>query len=380
MKRMSLESRRPVFFVLLIMALTAFGLSSAGCGDGSLTSSIGQEADAGNNSAVDAEPDTSPDTGQPDVGEPDTGEPDTGEPDPCLDTTPQEAATFAGDYVTALCDKLMACGENPKVARAVTFGGWSSLEQCKQSVRAGTISAGRAEQAANQGSLTLNSCKSSDCLQSISNLDCMSAHLAIERARLDDISSCYDAWEGTRAADESCTVDAQCEGAQVCSRDQDADSCTGICVDAGQAGSGQCDDAVCDFDQYCQVDNQICVTRKGADESCEEDYQCSLDTRCDDGTCTAISTGLSAGQACNNDDQVCSLDLGCIGEECSAFLTEGQSCQFYGCEGDMYCHVETTECTKRLGAGEPCAADEQCQSRVCAGDTCTDVDSLCSDS
>jgi hypothetical protein len=379
--RLATHRRLPVSKIVLIAALMVCALALAsGCGgDSNLTSSLGSDADqvdddannnSNNNGGGDAGFDVGTDT------DPGGEDADTGTPDPCLQTTAQEAAAFADDYATGLCERLLTCGQNPKVAEFVSFGGWSTVAQCAQSVRAGTISGGQASQAASAGSLTLNSCKASECRQLLPNLDCLEIHRALTEARYTEIAACQDAWAGDLPDGASCTVDAQCEGAQVCARQDGSASCTGRCTDAGQTGSGQCGDITCAADQYCQTDNNICMTRQAPGAACQEDYECRLDAYCDGTTCVAVSTGRTDGQSCNGQDTVCGLDFACLNNQCTAFLGAGESCQFFGCEGDLFCNQDG-QCEARRSGDASCDSDQQCESLRCAGGSCAALDGLC---
>jgi hypothetical protein len=359
---------------MLIFALVAL----AGCSDQQLTSSLDKDSTV-------TEPDTStPDSGPPDVGPDTTPAEDTKPPDPdtddtCLQTTPQQASEFADDFSTALCEKLLSCENNSSIAEFVTFGGWSSVDACAREVQAGLISPGQAQKAAEQGSLTLNSCEASDCLQQIPNLDCLGVHRALLEARYDEMASCYGAWQGARAAGSPCTVDAQCQGDRVCTPGFGSTSCTGSCNDPGQSGSGQCGDIVCRHDQYCSFDNDVCMSRGAIGDDCEQNFECTLDAYCDDtGKCVAIDTGRGLGETCNDFDELCSFDFACIDGECSDFVGEGDSCSFVGCDAGLFCN-QNSQCEALRGDFASCENDGQCLSFRCADGECTPVDDLCPD-
>lgn len=374
----------PVRTLVALLIIAALGLL-AGCGEQTLTRTSGQDAAGqsdGGGGGLDAGTDASggDDTGPSnDAGGDDTGPSDDAGPvDPCLDTTPQQASDFADSFTTGLCERLLSCESNPQVAEIVNFAGWSSVQNCVRLLHAGVISPGRAREAAEEGSLTLNSCKASECLQDLPTLSCDGAHRTLTEARYGAVSSCYEAFAGTRPTGSSCSVDGQCEGEAVCSRETNSASCTGTCTDAGQAGSGQCGDIVCAADQYCQTDNNICITRKGPGEPCENEYECAIDAYCDlvGGSCKAISTGLGTGESCNLQTKLCSFDYACIGDTCSEFLGEGESCQFIGCDGNFFCGA-SGQCEPRKTAGASCGGDQECASLICAGGTCADAGTLC---
>lgn len=367
---------------LLIIASFAALLALGGCGD---NSTLVTDRDTGKHKKPDAG------GGGLDVGYNDTDSPgddtgvtpdaqggnDTSGPqDPCLDGTPAQASEFAHDFATALCERIFACTDSPQLATLVTFGGWSSMSDCVQGVASLTLSPGQAQQALQNGTLRLNTCKTNTCLSSLQNAHCGALHQIFSENRAVGFDACYDAWDGTLGADRSCTVDAQCAGHQVCVRATDAPACEGKCADAGAPGEGACGDNVCRGDQYCSSANQICMTRPALGEACTNDEKvCNVGAECVNGQCVAIQSGLSEGDACDIQNKLCSFDLVCLGE-CATPHPEGAQCQFFGCEADFYCS-EGGECTRRGSEGDTCQSDMQCLSNRCAGGVCTDLNSLC---
>src|SRR5690554_7924660 len=103
----------------------------------------------------------------------------------------------------------MACGDNPRLALYVTVRDWTSVENCKADVLSGGISAGQARAAAENGTLTLNSCEVESCLPLLDSAECGGLDRLIVENFVDDFAACYGAWEGSLAKDKTCSVDAQ---------------------------------------------------------------------------------------------------------------------------------------------------------------------------
>jgi hypothetical protein len=371
-----------LFFILIF----AGALALSACGDNSqiiASRDSGSEQDDENDEENEDAGSTPDADEQPDAGFDDASNPDTGPTDPCLQTTPAEAAEFATQYAAALCERVFSCEQNPRLAQFVTLGGWTSVEKCTDAVLAGTISAGQAEQAAAEGTLTLDSCAATICLEGVAKLDCTGLHRVFTENYTGQITSCYDAWVGDISRDQACSVDAQCEGDQICFRDPNAPTCQGTCVDAGVSGSGSCGDITCRADQYCTVENNICMTRPAIGDACNESEDaapaeripCRTNATCEGGICVAIEADLPADSTCDLQKALCSFDLVCLGT-CTAAGAEGDSCNFAGCEAGLYCSDQGV-CEARGAAGASCTSDDQCLSLRCAGGSCTDVNALC---
>lgn len=383
MKTPSFCLRTRLLLTLLFVAATAL----AACGDNSKLVSDqnntpsnnkknndNNKRDAGNDPDVeesDAISDSDAD-GLPDAED----EADVALPDPCLETTPEDAAAFADEYAQTLCERVMACGDNPRLALYVTVRDWTSVENCKADVLAGGISAGRARQAAQDGTLTLNSCEVESCLPLLASAQCNGLDRLIDENYVEDFASCYAAWEGEIAEDGPCSVDAQCAGDQICER-ADATSCTGTCVEAGLSGSGQCGDSVCGFNQYCSGANDICMERPRTGEACDDTKVCRNNATCESGLCVEIESGLGEGESCNFSTKLCSFDLICDGGTCASAGGAGADCTpLGGCQNAFYCGADN-QCTELGGPSAPCSEGAQCRSNRCVDGSCTDVESLC---
>ena len=173
-----------------------------------------------------------------------------------------------------------------------------------------------------------------------------------------------------------CTLAAQCAGQSVCAREDSSTTCTGTCQDGGQA-TAQCGDIVCRYDQYCQTDNDLCVSKKDAGEDCSEDFECQLDARCEGGSCQQASSGLDVGAQCNFSTDLCRAGLACIDGNCEQQPAEGEQCPLYGCKGDFYCSQDSETCEPVKSAGESCTVPQECKSLNCAGGQCAPFDGLC---
>lgn len=368
---------------LLLSALFVAATVFSACGGDNSKIVSNQDTGSTNNNNPDTG-DNDPDTGAPDTddtdtdaGVPDTSDPDTGPDDPCLETTPAEAATFADNYAQTVCERVFECNQNPQLALYVSFRDWTSIENCKADVLAGGISTGQAQAAAENGTLTLNSCDAETCLPSLATASCGGLFRILDENYVDEFAECYSAWTGSVAENASCTVDAQCEGRQVCSRDDAPNSCTGVCVDAGLSGSGQCGDNTCRADQYCSGENDICMTRPDTGESCDETTPCRANAICEGGTCAEIDFALTEGEACNVNNNLCDFDLVCRGNVCSEAVGVGETCNsIIDCQGGLYCS-EDKECVAFTTAGEACTESAECRSNRCVDGSCTDSESLC---
>lgn len=369
---------------LLLTLIFVVATALAACGDNSKLVSDSNNTPSNNkNNKKDA-------GGDPDAGNGDTisdsdadGLPDAGDdadvspPDPCLQTTPDEAAAFAEEYAQTLCERVMACGDNPRLALYVTVRDWTSVENCKADVLGGSISAGQARAGAENGTLTLNSCEVESCLPLLASAQCNGLDRLLDENFVEDFAACYGAWEGEIAKDAPCSIDAQCAGHQICDRDDDPTSCTGICVDAGLAGDGQCGESVCGFNQYCTGDNDICMERPHTGESCDAIKVCRNNATCQAGTCVEIESGLNEGDTCNFSTKLCNFDLICDAGTCASAGGEGADCTpLGGCQNAFYCGADS-KCTALGGPDAPCNEGGECRSNRCIDGSCTDVESLC---
>ncbi|AWV90438.1 hypothetical protein [Bradymonas sediminis] len=364
---------------LILSLLFIAAVALAACGDNSQI--VGTSNNQPTNNKKDTGGGGDKDTGTPDAGDPDTtGEEDAGDPDtttdPCLQTTPAEAAAFAENYAQALCERVFECQDNPKLALYVSFLDWTSVDNCKESILAGSISVEQARAAATNGTLRLNSCDAATCLPSIASASCDGLDRIFDENYVDEVATCYSAWSGSLAENASCTMDAQCEGHQICERQDEAATCTGTCVDAGLASAGQCGDKTCRADQYCSGSNDICMSRPDIGEPCDNTKVCRANATCQSGTCAAVTSGLQAGQACNFSDKLCSFDLICLAGTCAEAAGVGESCNFVGCQSGLYCSAQG-ECAELGGPGAACTEDGMCRTNRCVNGSCTDVDALC---
>ncbi|MGM0556454.1 MAG: hypothetical protein ACQEVA_08775 [Myxococcota bacterium] len=353
-----------------MLFIASMGLVAACSGEPQLVSTLDDASQS------DAGTDTSPGDTSSDTSDDDTGE-DSGPTDECIQTTPQQAADFATAYATAICERAFECGTNPDVVTFMTFGGWETVDDCVTMTLAGGITPGQAEQAATEGSLALDSCNSQPCLDGISDIECLAVHRAFPRFRLDHpVSECPAAFRGQVDSGEDCTATAQCAGESVCGRSDSNTDCTGTCQDAGQAGS-QCGDIVCDYDQYCETENDICVTKNSAGENCTQNFECPINSRCEGGTCSQGVSGLDVGDQCDFRTKLCSPGLGCLEGTCQELVEPGQTCPLFGCAGDNFCSASTETCEAFKTEGESCSQSQECLSLNCAGGQCAPYDSLC---
>jgi hypothetical protein len=349
--------------VARLIVVTSMGLIAACSGEPQLVSTIGDAGDVGTTD------DTVEDTSQPDG--------DSGPADECIQTTPQQAADFAADYATAVCERAFECANNPEVAVNLAFGGWETVSDCVTMAQAGLTTPGQARQAASENTLALNSCNSQPCLDSIPNLDCLAVHRALSNNPVErPTSECKNAYAGMLEQGEPCTTAAQCAGSSVCARDDSSTSCTGTCQDAGQA-TAQCGDIVCRYDQYCDTENDICVSKKQNGESCTNNFECQVDARCEQGSCQQATSGLDVGANCNFSTELCRAGIGCLDGTCEELKAPGEECPLYGCRGDNTCSTDTETCVPFKEAGESCSNPQDCKSLNCAGGTCAPYDSLC---
>lgn len=368
---------------LLTLFLVALSLSACGNNNSTFQSKrdTGSNVEDEDTGVIGDDTGNNSDTGNNGSGDNDTGnngETDTGEnpDDPCLETTAEQAADFATNYARALCQKMWSCDSNATIAMFASLGGWTDEESCVNSVLAANMTAAQARAAVNNGSMKLNSCAATACLEEIEELNCYDAETPMRENYVPFIDSCYQALAGNLSTGQPCTINGQCGTGEFCQPDDEQDVCGGSCADVGLYGSGQCGDIICRGDQYCVPDNDVCVSRHADGESCEEDYHCKYNSECVDGQCAPIVSGLGEGSTCDLSTALCEFGLICVGGTCQKPASTGETCAFFGCSPDLYCNSEG-KCVAKGGADASCTDGSQCLSTHCVAGKCTDLDALC---
>jgi len=112
-------------------------------------------------------------------------------------------------------------------------------------------------------------------------------------------SPCDRVIVGPKAEGESCVQDSDCDRSAGLECVRKADAEEGSCEQPEVIGAGRaCDEAqqTCESGFFCDGSN--CIEAKKAGAACSIQAQCGSDTRCVDGTCTAL---LEDGAPCTDD-------------------------------------------------------------------------------
>jgi hypothetical protein len=122
-----------------------------------------------------------------------------------------------------------------------------------------------------------------------------------------------------------------------------------------------------------ESDYEVCLkvfSRGGAvDSNCSVDIDCdtAVDLRCvikgtdPVGTCVEPVEAMG-GQKCTAADVVCADGFYCDNTNCLERPAEGETCSaLILCKDGLKCDTTTTKCVTKLGNGETCNADDDCQ-------------------
>lgn len=145
---------------------------------------------------------------------------------------------------------------------------------------------------------------------------------------------------------------------------------------------------------YCAGGDGVCVggtcqMRGASGATCEDMFSCATGLVCDGGTCAALG---AAGATCTG-DVTCTPPLRCLGGTCGTLRAAGETCSATSecaiglrcegtcvapgasCSGSDSCGNGSAcgglrSCTARLGAGETCAEDRDCEASLYCDGTC----------
>lgn len=115
------------------------------------------------------------------------------------------------------------------------------------------------------------------CLEAVRDLGCVGTNNPA-----DFFAECQSPWTALQTDGEPCASIFECGAGTYCSRD------TSKCVTPA-AENQACtpdQDPYCEAQLYC--DGSTCLMRKAENDTCADDGECALGTRCTMGTCTVI--------------------------------------------------------------------------------------------
>ncbi len=148
-----------------------------------------------------------------------------------------------------------------------------------------------------------------------------------------------------------------------------------------EADRGNClyNDAFCRRAEPASPDGTCAPAAAALGEACSngpavDKAGCAQGLFCSDTTSTCVAL-LAGGEACTAPEQ-CATGLTCAADLCAPFPTAGQPCTAEGdCDATAYCDesAEVPICAAKIGAGDSCANDLQCQTGVCNRATATCV-------
>jgi hypothetical protein len=187
--------------------------------------------------------------------------------------------------------------------------------------------------AVDQGKIIYDGQKAYECLVEMEALDCDTFENVEPQA-------CRDAFTGTIALGESCSLDEECV--------------SGFC-DTGDSCPGTCTEPVLEGNE------------------CDYSSECEAGTECISGECIAFTTALTEGDTCDPDEDWCAEGYYCNSDsdECESYLAPGDDCDGYNemecgpdglcVEGDTSVCVEITTLVETQG--EVC---DHSQGIICA--------------
>lgn len=298
-----------------------------------------------------------------------------------LESVPSESARV-------LCDTIVSC-LGPLADRI-----GSGSDVCRADVEA-TFENGvlpPLQEAIDAGTVIYDPSRAAACLEEQCALGC---DLLIAPAP----QSCRDAFEGTLAEGEPCSISEECAGDAYCANAACESGVRGTCTARKASGSACASGDECQAGLVCE--NAVCRTpssRSGGSCGGTTGLGCPLDEVCvgasDDrpGTCTPRAEVFAAalGEPCDIlAQELCTPDLSCAvtGVEamapvmtCVAIAEPGGSCFLAVpemCPEGQYCDADLAmgrlegTCQPRPGEGQPCAGSSVCAEGLeCIGGTC----------
>jgi hypothetical protein len=143
-------------------------------------------------------------------------------------------------------------------------------------------------------------------------------------------TACARVFHGSAKENESCQIQADCDGALICDR--------GYCGALQQVGPDKAcanPGETCPQGYYCGDSSglPVCTARPGLGEVCTDQIVCLEDLRCEGGVCT---DRLPIGVSCQDDNECASNFCEPFERKCGAdvrFAPESPACQAYSAGG-----------------------------------------------
>jgi hypothetical protein len=304
---------------------------------------------------------------------------------------------------------LVGCGDNLEGIALEQRQAVETAARCERLVRCGVVrdvstclmTLRRVDErsllaAVAAGVIDYNPISERRCLQDMATASCDLTDASVRATS----AACAGTLVGTRSAGAQCAFDEECAtgrcALESCPR---TSCCSGVCKTAVQTVGGSCTAATdCVDTAYCG-DGGICRALETLGAPCTTDRTCAfglgcvgatplqagacrdlpsigdrcpydrcadINARCANGTCVAL--GLQ-GDACTTSSD-CTAFHECNSGECSALPSLGMPCTL-NCAGDSSCRNGI--CAAPLQEGDPCGADNECESQLCAEGPIFDV-------
>ena len=158
-----------------------------------------------------------------------------------------------------------------------------------------------------------------------------------------------------RPVEGCCETDAECNDGDACTDDVCGNE--GLCLNQQQIGCCHEEASEGELIEQCGAHNDICDVWNCVAGNCQEDIGggcCETHDECDDG----------------ND---CTINFCQSGNTCKTLpLTNGGCCASnFNCANAEYCNLALSQCQPKLGQGEICLGDQDCETDVCTLGECT---------
>ncbi|MBN1605819.1 MAG: hypothetical protein JW940_04260 [Polyangiaceae bacterium] len=311
------------------------------------------------------------------------------------DFGPPDMSQIAAPYAQAVCAAVTDC--SPELA-SILLGANDCVDYVTKQLRNAWVPA--LQVAVNGGTVLYSADELDGCLDAVSGLGCrFDAH--------DDLAECEAAFQGTREREQSCSIDAECQGDLYCKADG---ACSGTCSDRGLINDSCQRDSDCRAGLYCGLGG--CTERIALNGACYADGgPCEPGSLCQGadastntlGHCEPIENVFSRSRYSTCDvgqGQLCAweqeptVELTCAFTDentlpaCRERASSGEACRLAvpdACPRQEYCQGVSLEesifigqCMPLPGEGKPCVSDlgfgKQCApNHVCVDGTCVEL-------